>query len=66
MYSPGDWSELIEDTYIDKLYPLMTPDNIRESNTDFIENRFKSLTDYLTILSIYPYEYGLEQTARYH
>lgn len=39
----------------------MTPDNIRESNTDFIENRFKSLTDYLTILSIYPYEYGLEQ-----
>lgn len=61
MYSPGDWSELIEDTYIDKLYPLMTPDNIRESNTDFIESRFKSLTDYLTILSIYPYEYGLEQ-----
>ena len=61
MYSFGEWSGLIEDTYIDELYPLITPDNIRECNIDFIENRFKLLTDYLTILSIYPYEYGLEQ-----
>lgn len=61
-YSPGDWSELIESSYIDRLYPLFSHNNNDSSvNISFIVNRFKILTDYLTILSIYPYEYGLEQ-----
>ena len=61
-YSPGDWSELIENSYINRLYPLLSHNNNDSSvNIPFIVNRFSVLTDYLTILSIYPYEYGLEQ-----
>ncbi len=61
-YTPGDWSELTEDSYINRLYPLLSHDNNDSSvNISFIVNRFRVLTDYLTILSIYPYEYGLEQ-----
>lgn len=61
-YRPGDWSELIESSYIDRLYPLFSHNgNDSSINISFIVNRFRILTDYLTILSIYPYEHGLEQ-----
>ena len=61
-YRPGDWSELIESSYISRLYPLFSHNNNDSSvNISFIINRFRILTDCLTILSIYPYEYGLEQ-----
>lgn len=61
-YTPGDWSEFIEDSYINRLYQLLSPNSNDSSvNILFIVNRFRVLTDYLTILSIYPYEYGLEQ-----